>query len=1391
MTHSNQNPWQREGVSILPARLSEIAPIVGQKRLFEKLSTFKTEIERPTGQDLSGFFMIIGGWGLGKSRVGHEICLEAVSDEVEWILDGAPRRVFDPGFPRGTLPLFLRYIQVTAGPLGANLEADNWIPSVTCEALAQLAGLRTHDTANKLARNQDQILERVRTALKPRGWERILPDLAAALAASDPHTTARAALGVLRTIGIERLLLVMDEIEDITDVQRDGLPSHERQGIDQGLLTVIPRVIKAEETRQEFPEVNFLLLCSLAVGDLLRQIPANERRTGWHELTSNSFGDVSAFFDYLRGHRPGVAAAIATYPQGLKEAAFFAANRNFGWFNVLMHHAHENHRGGTISTPDLLCKFAQSATRGGQDSVFDTAALGPTRLERDGDYDAIVRALYSLLPLEIGTRDGLDQATAERFLAKVDHGHSGRPLFTRVLEITPPAQHRVMAHMVASGFRNARGAELVLVGEVQFDLALVLAGLEAYSIGLPAERRGHWLICTDETEFTHQLAGLSPYPEQAQQFAPYLHGLLLDPAYRVKDAQGADLMLVAPAFSFLRDFNRLNKTRLDDQGYLRDAARNTRLEESFRAADQDPARRSRCLLQGLANCWEGDSAAPPLTWLTSDLGLPAARWSPAAGPLDLAASGQATVLYATGATDATLESALAHLASRRNQAGAEPIVLVLQEQPERAGALAAHLPRLVPSLAPLVVVHNLVRRSAEDLVRLGLLGEAFEPTDLRTSHFHAVIGRAREHFKQVLDQWVIEGPEHQGLLLRPLFYGTKASDADLRLFARGYTALRAGRSFHEITQPGCDVFATDAERDRFKKVLGKHAEPGPRFAGAPHEPLVQAVGGDYQVRVARPFISFMQRCGDVPKTQADLERWFLFDRRGEKREELEQPREVVRTWVLFLEAIGLLQGETNSFARVSRHELDSRLRGADAWLGGPFKTAAERIGRIDQDAGAQLTGVAAKSAQHKLKDAGKKLAALDLDYLRLPWDELNRATGEAPPVWEQRLCTTLATVRGVRDDIHWVYDPAQLVTFRYNADALHHFEAHQGAPDFPLWRRLEVLRGFYDQLDEERRTLLHRISTVRAEVEARVPLVTEGPDAGEQSFPTQPLTLALALFEQELDFAPDHPNKTVVALGTTLGISTIGYQLVSGKLIEVLDRLVAIRGDLHDGGKLVDSFNQALNRFLALRTDAQEAARRLGELTDFLADAPTDITEALGLAGLRAAVAAILGVFFQGDIRQKTDEREAARHRVPTLLPKLIEDLEGEADRPRQVRESIDSAWQSLLPSLVARYQGLYGGRLNALYRIRRAQGGPVPNWPDRLAATWGQTVADLEAVVQAITAEGEACFAGEADTTFEVFVGLCELDLARQPIDWQAPEYERHARVLMKKRLLRLELLS
>src|SRR5580658_6129644 len=153
------NPWQAEGVSILPFDLKDLMPIVGQQELFRSLGGFREETLKKGRDALSGFFVLIGGWGVGKSRVGHELCLEGVANEAEWIVEGRPERVLKAGLEQNILPIFVRYSQVTTGPLGSTLETDNWIPSVAAEALSRLVGIRDNHKVNKLTKNQDRLLE--------------------------------------------------------------------------------------------------------------------------------------------------------------------------------------------------------------------------------------------------------------------------------------------------------------------------------------------------------------------------------------------------------------------------------------------------------------------------------------------------------------------------------------------------------------------------------------------------------------------------------------------------------------------------------------------------------------------------------------------------------------------------------------------------------------------------------------------------------------------------------------------------------------------------------------------------------------------------------------------------------------------------------------------------------------------------------------------------------------------------------------------------------------------------------------------------------------------------------------------------------------------------------
>ncbi|OJH38238.1 hypothetical protein BON30_24150 [Cystobacter ferrugineus] len=1381
----SQNPWQREGVSILPGDLADLMPIVGQQKLFKRLERFRNDIISPAGQDLAGFFMVIGGWGVGKSRVGHEICLEACSDEVHWILDGARHRILESSLKQGILPLFLRYIQVTKGPLGANIEADSWIPRVTVEVLSQLAKLRTSGSGNRLVRNQDRLLELARTALSPKGWDRELSRLQQALQKRDPHEAARTALVVLKDIGVNHLWIVVDEIEDITDVERDGLPSSEREGIDQGLLTVIPRVIKAEESRQEFPEVNFLLLCSLAVGDLLKQIRAIERRTGWHELTTNTFADVEAFFTYLKAHRPAVGQAIAKYPSGLKEAAFFAANRNFGWFNVIMHHAHENHRGGTVETPALLRMFADVPGKGDKSSVFDLGAISDYRVPKDKDYDEVVRSIFGLLPRPIGSSEGVTRALADRLFSKRDHGGKQKPLFTPVVEIKPPPKHRVMAHLINCGFKpGATGTELILPGEARFDLEVVWESLRAYTIGLPdeARREEHLLICTEESEFTHQVSGLSPYTEQAAQFAPFLHGMLTDPAYRVKDEQGKDLEFVAPAFSFLLDFNRLNRVRQAEEGYLRDSAKNSALEEAFRKASASPEQRSALLLRGIANAWDTEHA-PIAVELISNLKLPSAKWSSSHPPLNLGKGGEVIVLYAASASESDLEHDLMRLA----QGAAAPVLVILEDQEQRLAALRAKIERSLPKIAPFVILHNLARQTAGHLLRLGLMGTAFTAEDLRTSHFHAVVGVAKEHIKRSLDGWLEEQVERQGLLIKPLFYGSKINDDDMRAFAKGYAALLEGKTKHDVLQTSNGIFADEAELDVFKKMASRHTEPGPKFAGCPRTELLE--GDDFSPNVPRNMYAILEACGPVAVQRADLERRFLFALRDRDNGLVANPRDVVRHYTDFLVNLGLLEADGDKLIRVSGHQLEIRVKAAEEWLDGAFEKDGRAIKAVHDDAGENLLNVRAKDARHRLKAAKNRLEELSLDFIGRPWAELNKNTADGVLFYEQRLRSVIQVVRSVRATVQWVYDPGPLGDFRYSSDALREFDAHEKSPSYPLWKRIAVLKGFYETMEKRRRELTKRIDDTVAEVGRRVPVLASGPEAGQQAFPTQALSLPLELYRKELNFNASNPQATVAAGGTTLGITTVGFKIASARYLEALERVDVIESELVAPGKLVASFLEILKVWEGLREDVRKIRDQLKAIEMFFADAPPSVIANIDLASIRRSASELQSAVEEGGIRDGTDSREVAGTPVLQLVDGLEDDIAKLRDLPRQLRERLVEVEQQVVPSLGEQYQRKYGGRLAALTRIRKAQGKDLPTWPDRKGATYAATVALFDEVVRQIDAEGEAFFKGCGATTFAVFVGFCDLANANLPIDWNASEHKRHVSVLMEKGLLELRL--
>ena len=65
-----KNPWSKNGIALYPPQY----PIVGQNRIFNALHMFKRGFS--SEDELSGFFVLVGDWGLGKTRIGLELIAE-------------------------------------------------------------------------------------------------------------------------------------------------------------------------------------------------------------------------------------------------------------------------------------------------------------------------------------------------------------------------------------------------------------------------------------------------------------------------------------------------------------------------------------------------------------------------------------------------------------------------------------------------------------------------------------------------------------------------------------------------------------------------------------------------------------------------------------------------------------------------------------------------------------------------------------------------------------------------------------------------------------------------------------------------------------------------------------------------------------------------------------------------------------------------------------------------------------------------------------------------------------------------------------------------------------------------------------------------------------------
>jgi hypothetical protein len=521
VTDRKMHKWAGGGVSSYP--LSH--PIVGQTSFFDQFEHFIHLVDDES-ERFAHVFAIIAQWGIGKSRLAYELMSQINDTSPGWYVrdrvgDLKKAELFRDDADRDQyLGLYLRYSQVAT----ESHNIDNWFGFGLYKALLPL----TRGTFNTSI--QGQIAKEAYDRLLVRGFDE--KRLAAALEIDKEHSDedlyedddlvtrlCQAAYDYLKTLGINYVLIALDELETAAESATYGLETEAEKALDGRAIKLIGKAIKEEDPRGKLPFLRYVALCSPAIGQELREIRSTARRFELVELSQNAFADVSDFVQLLR--KDGLLAN--EYPTGLVEAAYAMSGGNFGWFNVVMANIDQIIEGRQLRQSARKTKEAPEPNDVGslfdeavrvssriRDHVLDRQAVANLEIPRE-DLGLARELLYGQLPVRL---DRWEEAKRESLLNATNE--FGAPIAMLFQKVQWSAQACGKALQKNKFKRVASSNQWTLVGvEEPLDLTQLLANLGTYSIHETTGVSGDQLtllVPMNSSQFAQLASILYPHP---------------------------------------------------------------------------------------------------------------------------------------------------------------------------------------------------------------------------------------------------------------------------------------------------------------------------------------------------------------------------------------------------------------------------------------------------------------------------------------------------------------------------------------------------------------------------------------------------------------------------------------------------------------------------------------------------------------------------------------------------------------------------------------------------------------------------------------------------------------------------------------------------------------
>lgn len=1318
-------PWAAKGVALYPPSFC----MVGQNQVFNALQQFRRSFWDGAGQDIAGFFVVFGDWGLGKTRLGYELIAEATGQIDQWLLnpheyiiapyhrsDSKPR-VLEPALQDGILPLYIRYSTVC----DENLDASIWVPRLAVEALTQMV------EASPTAGAPAELYADLNSRLHAKGVD--LPTLRAVLSEKTQNHDDRLvrALEVLKKSNLNHIWVIVDEVETPADLKK-GLREDTPTKVDDEFLLMVAEVIKHENWRSRHPYVNFLLLCSQGMRDQV-QIGPNLRRASSVTLEPNQVTDVGKFVNHLRGSLPDPSAV--DYPQGTLEGAFLVANRNFGWFNILMASIHETYarhqeRGESVEAWQLLRDFAKTAASANH--IFDTNVLPLIGTIEGVSPNDIERLIYGQLPIIVGgaSPGSIAPPVAEALLKHEipDRGHA----FAELAQIH--IDERGLADELTNpeiGFKAKEGkTDTYFSPNCEISVVGLLEALRAFSMSIDKSEggaAGDFVIYTDIEQWSEQLAAL--YPRESIEFAAeVLHRIFMKSAFRVAGAR-----FVGLSFRLWREFDKLLVAAPETIRFFKDGRHEPVLEQYVQGASENKKKRQTAICLGLANLLDehlnDTHHSPALKEIPHKIFSSEFR-SPSLEGLRVTPNGQVTIVYC-GDVDHTIDRLKAFIATER----VHPILVLMPATAD----MPAFEERLfsLPLLKRCVMIRRLIIQEEEFLLKYSGRNQAFDP---RVAHLSNI---ANGLLKSYQDEWQSKAREwtnalrKSGHLLAPI-WGKKTvpGSAD---FAKGYRYMLAQNCSYDAAHKDHSGPLGDVEFESCRQAAKKNIEPP---AAWKYGDLlgVLTTDGTNKPRVPRCFFSLLQELR-TRSSAAKLASSFFFMVPETEIKAVHQMEQVLELLI----GIGAVKKTGDLYWAVDKQLLDSRRQSVSNWLKNQCKTMITELKDLFPNQALVLANSDYPTAGAKLGEAENKIRSLDLSILTssdpdsLTEDMFQRLVRDIDEI--ESLILGVCPL-DIGEQSHQPFDCSATQILSYE----------NRFPLLSLWEKISFLDWLKKNFLKERNGLILEIDKLL--MEAASLEKTEG-----EPFPIAPVTLPLKAIKSELEnvAGPTGPGTTTRRATIPVGDYNllIDQYLVGSKYDSAWKRLEALRGLVNN--ELPGSF---FSRFIILHKQWEETVRDFNlaetawnDLSAFLSDAPVNVWEKL--SQVKANMKKFAGLV-HGGLKQQI-QSQCEDEPVDNLMEILKTEVTAATAQIKPLEQIIINHHEEILKGLRTI---ILKAQLQALNRVRRSRNLPANEEPN-IAATYGKTKLAFESFNGEVVNEGQGFFehAGKK-THWGLWVEIC-----------------------------------